>query len=81
VKFGQRQMRGASGLLAFGVKGGMAAGVRFIEAACFMSHHPVGHPRRWLRWTDETLGGSLPRHGPSRRLRDVKSSPQVLVEA
>jgi O-acetylhomoserine (thiol)-lyase len=34
----QRQMRGASGLLAFGVKGGQAAGVRFIEGAQFMSH-------------------------------------------
>ena len=36
----QRQMRdgNASGLLAFGVKGGAAAGVRFIEAAQFMSH-------------------------------------------
>nr|MCU0942388.1 PLP-dependent transferase [Hydrogenophaga sp.] len=34
----RRQMRGASGLLAFGVKGGQAAGVRFIEAAQFMSH-------------------------------------------
>lgn len=34
----KRQMRGASGLLAFGVKGGEAAGVRFIEAAQFMSH-------------------------------------------
>ena len=42
----QRQMRGASGLLAFGVKGGvkggekggMANGVRFIESAQFMSH-------------------------------------------
>ncbi|HEV7577236.1 MAG TPA: O-acetylhomoserine aminocarboxypropyltransferase/cysteine synthase family protein [Caldimonas sp.] len=39
-----RQMRsiggvpGASGLLAFGVKGGRAAGVRFIEAAQLMSH-------------------------------------------
>ena len=45
-----RQMRGASGLLAFGVKpaasggpsggasAGMAAGVRFIESAQFMSH-------------------------------------------
>jgi O-acetylhomoserine (thiol)-lyase len=29
---------GASGLLAFGVKGGLAAGVKFIEAAQFMSH-------------------------------------------
>ncbi len=34
----QRQMRGASGLLSFGVKGGEAAGVRFIEGAQFMSH-------------------------------------------
>jgi O-acetylhomoserine (thiol)-lyase len=34
----KRQMRGASGLLAFGVKGGEAAGVRFIESAQFMSH-------------------------------------------
>jgi O-acetylhomoserine (thiol)-lyase len=39
-----RQMRrvngtpGASGLLAFGLKGGLAAGVRFIEAAQMMSH-------------------------------------------
>jgi O-acetylhomoserine (thiol)-lyase len=41
----KRQMTGASGLLAFGVKsrsagteGGMQAGVRFIESAQFMSH-------------------------------------------
>ena len=34
----QRQMRGASGLLAFGLKGGEAAGVTFIEGAQFMSH-------------------------------------------
>jgi O-acetylhomoserine (thiol)-lyase len=34
----KRQMRGASGLLAFGIKGGEPAGVRFIEAAQFMSH-------------------------------------------
>jgi len=39
-----RQMRtvggmpGASGLLAFGVKGGLAAGIAFIEAAQLMSH-------------------------------------------
>jgi O-acetylhomoserine (thiol)-lyase len=39
-----RQMRGvgglagASGLLAFGVEGGLPAGVKFIEAAQFMSH-------------------------------------------
>jgi O-acetylhomoserine (thiol)-lyase len=34
----QRQMRGASGLLAFGIRGGSDAGVRFIEAARLMSH-------------------------------------------
>ena len=34
----QKQMRGASGLLAFGVMGGLAQGVKFIEAAKFMSH-------------------------------------------
>ena len=34
----QQQMHGASGLLAFGVKGGLAQGVKFIEAARFMSH-------------------------------------------
>ena len=34
----QKQMRGASGLLACGVKGGLAQGVKFIEAAKFMSH-------------------------------------------
>jgi O-acetylhomoserine (thiol)-lyase len=41
----QRQMKGASGLLAFGVKGraggpasGVEAGVKFIESAQFMSH-------------------------------------------
>ena len=34
----KRQMRGASGLLAFGIKGGEAAGVRFIESVRFLSH-------------------------------------------
>ena len=34
----KRQMRGASGLLAFGVKGGLQQGVTFIESAQFMSH-------------------------------------------
>jgi len=33
-----RQMRGASGLLAFGLKGGLEAGIKFIESAQFMSH-------------------------------------------
>ena len=35
---GKRQMRGASGLLAFGIRGGAEAGVRFIESAQLMSH-------------------------------------------
>ena len=34
----QKQMRGASGLLSFGVKGGLEPGVKFIESAQFMSH-------------------------------------------
>ncbi len=34
----KRQMRGASGMLAFGIKGGEAAGVRFIESVRFLSH-------------------------------------------
>jgi O-acetylhomoserine (thiol)-lyase len=34
----QRQMRGGSGLLAFGIRGGAQAGVRFIESAQLMSH-------------------------------------------
>jgi O-acetylhomoserine (thiol)-lyase len=34
----KKQMRGASGLLAFGVKGGLNQGVKFIESAKFMSH-------------------------------------------
>ncbi|HET7526222.1 MAG TPA: O-acetylhomoserine aminocarboxypropyltransferase/cysteine synthase family protein, partial [Burkholderiaceae bacterium] len=34
----KRQMKGASGLLAFGVKGGLQRGITFIESAQFMSH-------------------------------------------
>jgi len=34
----RRYLSGASGLVAFGVKGGLPAGVRFIEGATFMSH-------------------------------------------
>lgn len=33
-----KYMSGASGLVAFGVKGGLDAGTRFIESAHFMSH-------------------------------------------
>ena len=34
----KRQMRGASGLLSFGVQGGLSRGISFIESAQFMSH-------------------------------------------
>ncbi len=74
----QRQMRsvdgapGASGLLAFGVRGGLAAGVRFIEAAQFMSHlanigdtrtliiHPASTTHRQLDAQQQLDAGVLP---------------------
>ena len=72
----KRQMRGASGLLAFGVKadgqGGMEAGVRFIESAQFMSHlvnigdtrtlisHPASTTHRQLDAAQQTAAGVLP---------------------
>ena len=68
----QRQMRGASGLLAFGVKGGMEAGVRFIESAQFMSHlanigdtrtliiHPASTTHRQLEPEQQLAAGVLP---------------------
>ena len=70
-----RQMRsvggmpGASGLLAFGVKGGLAAGVRFIEAAQLMSHlanigdtrtlviHPASTTHRQLDQAQQQAAG------------------------
>ena len=73
-----RQMRsvggapGASGLLAFGVKGGIAAGIRFIEAAQFMSHlanigdtrtliiHPASTTHRQLDDAQQLAAGVLP---------------------
>jgi len=73
-----RQMRvvdgvpGASGLLAFGVKGGLAAGVKFIEAAQFMSHlanigdtrtliiHPASTTHRQLDDAQQRAAGVLP---------------------
>jgi O-acetylhomoserine (thiol)-lyase len=67
-----RQMRGASGLLAFGVKGGVAAGVRFIEAAQFMSHlanigdtrtliiHPASTTHRQLDEAQQLAAGVPP---------------------
>jgi O-acetylhomoserine (thiol)-lyase len=74
----QRQMRtvggvpGASGLLAFGVQGGVEAGVRFIEAAQFMSHlanigdtrtliiHPASTTHRQLEPDQQIAAGVLP---------------------
>jgi O-acetylhomoserine (thiol)-lyase len=73
-----RQMRsvdgspGASGLLAFGVKGGLAAGVKFIEAARFMSHlanigdtrtliiHPASTTHRQLDDAQQIAAGVWP---------------------
>ena len=63
---------GASGLLAFGVKGGMDAGVRFIEAVQFMSHlanigdtrtliiHPASTTHRQLDAQQQLDSGVLP---------------------
>jgi O-acetylhomoserine (thiol)-lyase len=68
----RRQMTGASGLLAFGVKGGLDAGVRFIEAAQFMSHlanigdtrtliiHPASTTHRQLDEAQQIAAGVLP---------------------
>ncbi|MDT3679686.1 MAG: O-acetylhomoserine aminocarboxypropyltransferase/cysteine synthase family protein [Burkholderiaceae bacterium] len=74
----RRQMRsidgrpGASGLLAFGVKGGLDAGVRFIEAAQFMSHlanigdtrtliiHPASTTHRQLDEAQQLAAGVPP---------------------
>ncbi len=67
-----RQMRAASGLLAFGVKGGAEAGVRFIEAAQFMSHlvnigdtrtlisHPASTTHRQLSEAQQRAAGVTP---------------------
>lgn len=68
----KQQMRGASGLLAFGVKGGMAAGVKFIESAQFMSHlvnigdtrtlisHPASTTHRQLDEAQQLAAGVPP---------------------
>jgi O-acetylhomoserine (thiol)-lyase len=62
----------ASGLLAFGVKGGLAAGVRFIEAAQLMSHlanigdtrtlviHPASTTHRQLDAAQQLAAGVAP---------------------
>jgi O-acetylhomoserine (thiol)-lyase len=68
----RRQMKAGSGLLAFGVKGGLAAGVRFIEAARFMSHlvnigdtrtlvsHPASTTHRQLDEAQQRAAGVRP---------------------
>jgi O-acetylhomoserine (thiol)-lyase len=67
-----RQMRGASGLLAFGVKGGVDKGVKFIESAQFMSHlvnigdtrtlisHPASTTHRQLDAAQQLAAGVKP---------------------
>ena len=67
-----RQMRGASGLLSFGVKGGLAQGVKFIESAQFMSHlvnigdtrtlisHPASTTHRQLDDAQQLAAGVPP---------------------
>ena len=64
--------KGASGLLNFGVKGGAAAGVKFIEGATFMSHlanigdaktliiHPASTTHRQLSEEEQIRAGVLP---------------------
>ncbi len=67
-----RQMRGASGLLAFGVKGGLSQGVKFIESTQFMSHlvnigdtrtlisHPASTTHRQLDDAQQLAAGVPP---------------------
>jgi O-acetylhomoserine (thiol)-lyase len=68
----RRQMKAGSGLLAFGVKGGAEAGVKFIEAAQFMSHlvnigdtrtlvsHPASTTHRQLSPEQQRAAGVTP---------------------
>jgi O-acetylhomoserine (thiol)-lyase len=68
----KRQMKGASGLLAFGVRGGLGPAVRFIEGAQFMSHlvnigdtrtlisHPASTTHRQLDEAQQRAAGVLP---------------------
>jgi O-acetylhomoserine (thiol)-lyase len=63
---------GASGLLAFGVKGGARAGEKFIEAATFMSHlanigdaktliiHPASTTHRQMSEEEQAKAGVTP---------------------
>ena len=68
----KKQMSGASGLLAFGLKGGLVQGVKFIEAAKFMSHlvnigdtrtlisHPASTTHRQLDEAQQLAAGVGP---------------------
>ena len=68
----KRQMSGASGLLAFGVKGGLQRGIAFIESAQFMSHlvnigdtrtlisHPASTTHRQLDEAQQLAAGVRP---------------------
>lgn len=68
----QRQMRGGSGLLAFGVRGDVGQGVKFIESAQFMSHlvnigdtrtlisHPASTTHRQLDAAQQLAAGVRP---------------------
>jgi len=64
--------KGASSLLSFGIKGGAAAGEKFIDAATFMSHlanigdaktlviHPASTTHRQMSEEDQVKAGVLP---------------------
>jgi O-acetylhomoserine (thiol)-lyase len=64
--------KGASGLLSFGIKGGTAAGEKFIDAATFMSHlanigdaktlviHPASTTHRQMSEDEQVKAGVLP---------------------
>ncbi|MDQ3195720.1 MAG: O-acetylhomoserine aminocarboxypropyltransferase/cysteine synthase [Pseudomonadota bacterium] len=64
--------RGASSILTFGIKGGQAAGIKFIEAAQFMSHlanvgdaktlviHPASTTHRQMSEVEQIAAGVTP---------------------
>jgi O-acetylhomoserine (thiol)-lyase len=64
--------KGAGGILTFGIKGGQAAGVRFIESAQFLSHlanvgdaktlviHPASTTHRQMSEEDQLRAGVTP---------------------
>ena len=64
--------KGASAIMTFGIKGGQAAGIKFIEAAQFMSHlanvgdaktlviHPASTTHRQLSDADQIAAGVAP---------------------